>query len=115
MKILDFIRATLFLAPTLLIPVTGVATENRPTLPAEIVNFGIVDELRARNMEIIINDTLLKLSAGSRIKNAQGTPIPVSFARKGTKAAYSVKHDNRSGYGIIIELWLLPADYNLPQ
>lgn len=84
--------------------------ESGGALPSDIANFGIIDDIRVKNMEIVIDDSLLKLSPSTKIKTFTGAAAPISLARKGGKVAFSVNRPAR-GYPTIIELWLLPANY----
>ena len=98
------------IATSLLLPTAGA--ENGSALPSSIANFGIIDDIRVKQMEIVIDDSLLKLSASTKVKTYTGAAAPISLARKGSKVAFSVIRPER-GYPTIIELWLLPANYKL--
>ena len=98
------------IATGLLLPTAGAETGS--ALPSSITNFGIIDDVRVKQMEIVIDDSLLKLSPSTKVKTYTGTTAPISLAGKGSKVAFSVNRPER-GYPIIIELWLLPANYKL--
>lgn len=94
----------------LLFPV--VKAESGGALPSDIANFGTIDDIRVKSMEIVIDDSLFKLSSSTRVKTYSGATAPISLARKDGKVAFSFNKPTR-GYPTIIELWLLPANYKL--
>lgn len=79
-------------------------------------NFGKVELLRIKKMEIVINDTQYSLSTGTVTKSATGARIPISYFQPGSKVAFAaVDARDKVSHQVITELWLLPGNFKLPQ